>query len=225
VRALALLLCLVVVGGCAAPVTDRGMVEIVQAHAITHPATVYERIHAATFQLSIGHYGCSGTAVGPHSLLSAGHCFDGTPSRILINGGYCDISNLQLDGHDHAILTTAAPCRFSHWVAIGAAPKQGDQVFLYGNPLDFSDQLRFGRMSGWGYVPDEYKNEEPGFDGQFELFDVDSAPGDSGSGIFNDKGELVAVLSIGTIVFSYPLQLVGALPLSFTKAQLHAAGL
>lgn len=162
--------------------------------------------------------------MGAHVLLGAAHCFDiALPAAMKVNGELVEILSIVSDGSDHVLVTVSGT--FKHWSHIGHGTlRQGDPVFIWGNPSFLNDQLRVGRIAGKGHLPDEYCNADPMFCHEFQFFDIASTHGDSGAAIFNRYGQIVGVVSIGTAPISDPFNLMGAIPLAFTKAQLKEAG-
>jgi V8-like Glu-specific endopeptidase len=124
---------------------------------------------------------CSATAIGPQTLRTATHCLgtllqtvEGRPVRVV---RVVDRQN------DHADVVVAG-VRFLHWAHLGPVPKQGDRLRWWGNPLGEPDMYRQGYVSK---VRDD------------AIFvDATVCHGDSGSGLFNDAGQLVGVLSAMT---------------------------
>ena len=174
---------------------------------------VYDHVHASTLTLKMGNNGCSGTAVGRYTVLSASHCFDKDTRTILANGRACKVWTIANDGNDHALLTVS--CEFKAIARLGKAPKVGDRIFVWGNPRQFTDILRFGYVAGY------QDSAMPGL-GRAQLHDFNGWNGDSGAAIFDKRGRICAVVSIGS---GPPYKLMGSFPLKFTKAQLREAGL
>jgi hypothetical protein len=171
-----------------------------------------DRAHRTTLHLSMDTGSCSGTAIGPHAILSASHCFAGMQS-LSVNGVPVVVADAISDGHDHTILIVDQT--FLNWAQIGPAPAQGDQVFILGNPGELTDLYRGGHMSG------------SAVDGntRVSLYDLQDFPGDSGSGIFDEQGRLVGVISI-FMAFQdrgARIQFAGSFGLAFTPAQLALA--
>ena len=81
------------------------------AHPVRHA-------HACAVRLTIGEGTCSGTIIGPHSILSATHCFDGSP--VSINDRLVKVLQHIDDGDDHTILIVDQTYR--DWAGIGSAP-------------------------------------------------------------------------------------------------------
>ena len=122
---------------------------------------------------------CSGTLVGPNKLLSASHCFQG--GRLLtVNMVPVNVVQYQHDGKDHALITldTTFP---SHARVNFGGMAQGERVFMYGNPSGQADMLRRGYVAGTV--------------AQGTMLDLPVSQGDSGAAIFNERGEVVGVLT------------------------------
>ena len=136
--------------------------------------------------------------VGKRQLLSAAHCFEGS-ALLTVNQVPVNVVEYRHDGNDHALLTldtdfpTYTPMNMGGMV-------QGASVFMYGNPNDIHDLLRRGYVVGG--------------DAERTLLDMNVSHGDSGAGVFNDKGELVGVIT-GFGQFSSGMRL--ALVMPFTK--------
>lgn len=171
----------------------------------------FERAHGAALLLETPNGECSGTAVGPHAILTARHCYHGEPV-ITANGKPCEVVKGRDDGNDHALLIVRGCGPFLARVKHGEPPRQGDEVFIFGNPIYFRDQLRVGLTTGTGIV--EVAGMPLSKTQPFILFDLEIGPGDSGAGIFSDRGELVGVVSV-TTEKRYPFHPAGAWPLQF----------
>jgi hypothetical protein len=174
---------------------------------------VYEELHAATMRLEVPGGVCSGTAVSRNWILTAGHCLADGAKALRANGEHCEVHAIERDQQDH-ILVRVGGCHFKVTAKLGKAPKVGQAIWFYGNPGDFSDQLRFGRVAGYR------DNAMPGM-GRAQMLDVTGTFGDSGSGVFNEAGVLVGVVSIGNRSVGF----MGMFPIQFTRAQLDRAGL
>lgn len=126
---------------------------------------------------------CSATAVGPDTIETAAHCL----SRPLqtINGKHARVVRSQAIAFDR-LRVVVAGLRFKTWARIGVAV-QGERVRFWGQPRGFPFVYREGRIAGIFQ------------DGV--LLDASVCPGDSGSGLFNDAGELVGVVSAMTDPF------------------------
>lgn len=180
-----------------------GLMGAAPAHAPVRPVT-----HEATLILVFEDGGrCSGTAVGEHVLISAGHCFTESPLKS-INGQPTHMVNSASDGQDHTL--AVVDIGFPRWATIGGKFEQGAHISFWGNPLGAVNFYREGYMVG----------EVQGW----TLFDVPVAEGDSGSGIFGPDGRLISVVSTVNAPREY-FHLMGAKPLAFTREQLQGVGL
>lgn len=162
IRALFALVLLVTTAGCASHLSRED---------------VLAKTHATTVRLVMNDSGsCSGTAIGKHLLLSATHCF-ATLTSLTVNGKPAVVLKRVDDGKDHTILVLDTT--FTSWSKLGPEPKQTDLVFIWGNPGEYVDFYREGRVAG--YVSGEA--------GRVTLVDMPSGWfGDSGSAIFNESG-------------------------------------
>jgi serine protease Do len=122
---------------------------------------------------------CSGTMRGPHEFSTARHCIDGGEKVTKVNDQKVEMIGWRLTGKDSVIVSVRG-VTFKHWPRTGVA-HQGDRVFWWGNPLGARDMYREGYVSGF-------------FDGNM-VVDATICHGDSGSGVFNEYGELVGIVS------------------------------
>jgi S1-C subfamily serine protease len=135
---------------------------------------------------------------------------------MLVNGEKAAYIVAADDGRDHVLVkVTARQMTIAH---IGNKPRKGDQVLILGNPLGWSNLMRFGRVAGYSDL-----DCLPPIEGKCDtmMVDINTAGGDSGSGYFNKRGEVVGVHS-GTYSFG-PWKLAFAYPLQFTVEQWKAA--
>jgi V8-like Glu-specific endopeptidase len=166
---------------------------------------------------------CSGTAVGPHLILTATHCFGEGPlvptpetsALAQVNGKPVSTFKRIDDGQDHSLVVV--DITFDSFAAIASAPRQGDRVFLYGNPAGMHDMYREGYVTGFDHESSRV----------WTLYDVNGYMGDSGSGIFNERGDVVAVTSVLIYIseMGLPFKLMATLPLQFTANQYADVGL
>ena len=166
--------------------------------------------HKAAVKLTFDDGTCSGTVIGSHSILSATHCFVGAKS-MAVDGKPVQVLQLISDGNDHTIAVVGAT--YTHIAPFGPAAKVAAHVHIYGNPANFVDLYRNGRVYGNEVV-----------DGRtVTLWGLRIWLGDSGSGVFDNRGRLIGVISfmytfadIGTPVTN----MAGGFPLAFTPQQL-----
>jgi hypothetical protein len=185
---------------------------IEQQHATTHRIAVYDLLNGKTFNSEIGH--CSSTVVGRHALLTAQHCFmDSNLIRLDTEEKPTVIISSFIDGNDHVIYIVNRD--FSSWVSINERPLvPNEPVHFWGAPGSNSDVYR----SGYFVKMTTEEEIDPSLTFQFELFILPTFGGDSGSGVFDENGNVVAVTSMGD-KSADSLDL----PLAFSQAQLDAA--
>lgn len=129
---------------------------------------------------------CSASLYGKshHVILTAYHCWDEGGGAIqTVNGMPVTTRILSNDGHDHIFVHVDqfVPGRPTHLAPLPAA---GTEVYLWGNPLDFRSLLRIGYVSG------RYRLEGV----EYNVFQLNSWHGDSGGGVFDAQGDVVAVI-------------------------------
>lgn len=153
----------------------------------------HDAVRAMTHRIDVqtvrGIMGCSATAIGPDKLLTASHCVD-SMIALYVDEKPATVVSVTTDD-DRAIATLSAPV-FATWAQIGPTPKQGDPVRWWGNPRGVTDVYRESVVAA----------VEP----TLIALDAMVCHGDSGSGIFNASGQVVAVMSrmapdVGPCVF------------------------
>jgi S1-C subfamily serine protease len=148
---------------------------------------------------------CSGTAVGPHAILTARHCLSEDAGVLKIDGERVGYALIADDGNDHVLIRVTAS--FRHVAHFGSKPERGDQVWKIGNPAGLDHVLLVGRVAGW--------------DGEDMLVDVTGYKGDSGAALFDSMGRIVGVVSqLGRVEAFY---LMIAKPMRFTALQIATA--
>lgn len=141
------------------------------------PQPINDLAHRIEFHHADGYRVCGATAVGPNRLRTAAHCVhdgvlmvDGTPVLMVkATKLRSDVAEIEIKG-----LT------FKRWAKAGQA-KQGERARWIGNPKGLPNVYREGPVA-------------VAKDG-LVVVDATVCKGDSGSGIFNDRGELVGVIS------------------------------
>lgn len=157
---------------------------------------------------------CSGTIIGPHAVLTATHCFEDT-TLVRLNDTNAEVIQRMDDGRDHTIVLVNRT--FVYWVSVGSEAQQGDDVYYWGNPDGIWDWYRRGYVVG----TDTDAKGRP-----LTVYDINGFFGDSGSGIFNAQGQLVAVTSLcdATAVHGLQFKMMASYPLNFTLEQWVKAG-
>lgn len=123
---------------------------------------------------------CSATAVAADEIETAAHCL--AYPLVSIEGKSATIVAHHATGVDR-VRVKVAGVTFTKWAKLGKA-KQGDRVRWWGQPLGNPFVYREGLVAAIYH------------DGV--LIDGTICPGDSGSGLFDDAGKLVGVISFMT---------------------------
>lgn len=190
-------------------------------------AQAHAEAHSIQMETLLETKKCSATAVGPHALLSAAHCELGT-DELELDGYTVEVGGTIRDGRDHTIFILPK-IKFKDYAVINQTlPEQGDEIFYFGNPDKVKDWFRKG------YVVNVQKPE-----GLFSsaddpiIIDYDSNGyyGDSGAGIFNERGEVETVVTAGIMVHktadatadSLTAKFMQGLAMTFTAEQLERA--
>jgi V8-like Glu-specific endopeptidase len=197
--------------GPAATVTPTPTTAIERQHANTHRIAVYDMLGAKGFNKEAGH--CSGTVVGPHAILTAQHCFqDSNLIRLDTEKEPTVIVAAIIDGNDHVIYIVNR--EFSTWTPISERQLVSNEpVHFWGAPGHNKDVYR----DGYFQKMTTEKDVDPDEKFQFQMFILPVFGGDSGSGILDADGSVVAVVSMSD-ESAENLDL----PLAFTVEQLGA---
>ena len=169
---------------------------------------------------------CSATAIGPHALLTASHCEEPT-DKVLVDGDETRVLGILRDDKDHSILLVEQ--HFTRYASFATEkPKQGDDVFIFGNPAGKLGIFRKGYVAGFDKQATNFLEEAFG-GGEDEIYyDFNGWMGDSGGAIFDATGKIQAVVSVADLTPSrskdWPtFKLMGAFPLAFTPEQIKQA--
>jgi V8-like Glu-specific endopeptidase len=219
---------------CLSSLTAWANPAVTKAHKTTH------KIEMPSLLGSGG--SCSGTAIGPHALLTASHCVS-LSAVLTVDGEDAHIAGLMSDGLDHSIYLLEG-VEFKDYAEVDLDSKltQGDSVFVLGNPSHFKDMYRKGYVSGYdapekaepesdsildmfGLAPKKKKKHTDNDTVQLTYFDFNGFFGDSGSAIFDEQGKIVAVTSIiaGDENNGMSIKFMGAYELRLTPEQLKSA--
>jgi S1-C subfamily serine protease len=136
---------------------------------------------------------CTTTSINAHYWLTAAHCVADLDKKALdahlryIDGHLADVAQVSFDG-DMAVLITQdyelPAVKFA-----SMPPTWLDPLLIAGHPFGYD-----AVFVTQGTVANPYAKLE---DGYYMLFNVAAAPGNSGSCVFNQKGEVVSILQVG----------------------------
>lgn len=160
----------------------------------THMITYYEDSASGN---SVRSGLCTGTAVGPHALLTALHCDEGqsdTVSLDLAVRKYKIIGHIY-DGQDHIIYHLDGPA-FTQFVTIKEREAVlGEAVTSYGDGEgEYPQHSYYGKV-----VVDENGGDTSEIDiaAGAHVFTLPAVPGDSGSAVYGKDGDIVALVTYG----------------------------
>lgn len=129
--------------------------------------------------------GCSSTAVGPHTLLSAAHCIIGT-GGILVDDAHRHILNTIYDENDHVLLVVDGTSFPETRQIEQRDPIQNEHVRICGWPGDATKAVcRDGIFKSIEQAHHRLVWQLPVFGG------------DSGSGLVANNGKVINVVSLG----------------------------
>lgn len=162
--------------------------------------------------------GCSATAISAHALLTAGHCELAGATVAVDDALPIAPEEILHDKHDGMILIShvwdfkdVEPLSEFNW-----APKQGEALYMFGNPQGVRSMFRVGALAGTTTIPNDdlVHDGSPIFVGTMNV-----QPGDSGSSIYTHDGRRVGVLTYGI----FDGKFCGFYSLTFTPQQIAEA--
>lgn len=138
---------------------------------------------------------CTGTAIGPRTLLTASHCDEGQYETIRLDYAVTQKHILAhaSDGRDHTIYIVDGPV-FQNYVAakeIKVLPEVGSRVIMFGTGgQDFPPHVYYG------HVIDGKDHSDEDASAGIVYFDIPAIGGDSGSIVYDKDGNVVAIMSM-----------------------------
>jgi len=142
--------------------------------------------------------GCSGTFIGPYTILTAAHCFETPTTMVWARGPYEAVGYpVHLVAWDKKKDLALLDVPFKHpYVNIGSLPKRGDPVLNIGSPMNFEFVPSEGLIGETNY-------KATGFTARYLVTTAMCNPGSSGGGAFNAKGELIGVNTMIVGIFGW----------------------
>jgi hypothetical protein len=174
-------------------------------HYDAHNNQPFEASHSSTAQAKSSHrlsfintegenqdY-CTGTAIGPHAILTALHC-DENAQYLQVRIDYSfyryTIQTGVVDGRDHLILLLDGPAFTNIDSYVTRAPKQGEPVYIYGN-----GHAQFPAPLKVGFVTNEYDPSDVNAATQLFYVSLPIIPGDSGAAIYGADGAILGIVT------------------------------
>ncbi len=134
------------------------------------------------------HAVCSGSFINQNGfILTAGHCAQDAETIVVVtseNQEYEATIIATSSAHDLALLHIDK-LNTPHF-DLAKQALRGEKVFILGSPLAISNSLSTGIVAKLA--------------GDFTLVDCSALPGNSGSAVYNEAGEMICVLTAGYIV-------------------------
>lgn len=162
---------------------------------------------------------CTGTAIGPHAILSAKHCDDDGDVKSITIDLAVEKHNIVRrieDGRDHIIwLVSGTPLRNIVSVA-QKGPGNHEAVSFYG-----VGGGAYPPVPKYGYTMPCNDPSDADEDAGMKCFETNGIPGDSGSAIYNTSGDIVGILTYRD-GDTKPESNIGFVP-NFTAEQLQDA--
>ena len=163
---------------------------------------------------------CSSTAIGSRTILTASHCLIMPAGVILkgvsLRGNPTIVEKHIMDGKDHSIIIFSDET-FKSWVKLD----QKDQNSMYvGKNVQFWGwPSNFGKMYRKGYISAIFKKDGKAVSW---YLDMQGFPGDSGSGVYDESGRLIGVVSNMKFqsMKSISMRYVEMLNFNFTEEQI-----
>src|SRR5581483_4615554 len=162
---------------------------------------------------------CSGTAVGPHAILTATHCEVSTGQSLLIGSTRVQIVGVMRDGSDHTLLLITGASLPHVVTGEERTLAVGESIRMVGNPGGVEQMFRRGYIMG-GTTDSEGE--------RLIVLDINGFPGDSGAGLIDAAGHVVGVISLIHTEWrddpcSCMMKTMAAFPLAFSQQQIQKA--
>ena len=136
---------------------------------------------------------CTGTAIGYNAILTAAHCdeeHNATYVRFDLDTQRHKLLDSAIDGRDHIILLFSGSSFINIEPAVLGTANIGDTITIYGNAGGtYPAEPRYGKVTNCDDPSDVDAYAEQA------CYSFPVIPGDSGSAVFNVKGEIVGLVT------------------------------
>ena len=196
-----------------APVSDEPSIptaEVLPVPIIVDVSKQYKKARLNAARLVYRGSVCSGTKVYKDIILTATHCLDENQDLLTVDQETFTIEAILDDGNDHALIKLSG-ANFTTFATVTALIPQGDVAYYWGNPASLDMLFR--------------KTVFIGVDRELLLFDGNVFFGDSGAGMHDTNGSVIAVVSTLQLYFKGEFRLLGAFPFNFKEEDLIAIGM
>lgn len=177
----AVLLCLsMLFSGCAPKQQPKPSIQRKATHLILY--TQDHQVHGA----------CTGTIVGPHALMTAKHCDEGSFDAIRLDLAMHEyhIQKRWEDDHDHVVYGLDGDA-FDDISVIKQRPaKEGEPVYFYGDP-----EAQYPPVLKEGYVEHNSDPSEITRKTGMHEYTMESIPGCSGSAVYAADGSMIGLIT------------------------------
>lgn len=162
---------------------------------------------------------CTGTAIGPHAILTASHCNERDKVKNI---------KIDLSPETHTVLASAGDGRDHEILLIDGSPFKNIEVVHQATP-NLNEVATLYGVGGTEYPPNAKHGHVTGCDDPSDVdadagitcYSIHVIPGDSGSTIYNDYGEIIGITTYRDDA-TYPSSMVG-FTLNFTQKILDDA--
>lgn len=164
-----------------------GIVLAATVGVATADHTARHSANQTTVKMTMQNGDCGAVMVAPERALTATHCLARPNAALHIDGkAYPVFTGFALPGQDVAIIIVpGAPCPCASVRGISGA--EGEWAVVVGFPYDVAKVTTYGEIQG------HVKNTEDGQD--YVLVTAPVAPGNSGGGVYDLKGNMLGIVS------------------------------
>jgi len=138
---------------------------------------------------------CSSTAIAPHAFMTATHCLLSAKTSLFTMDyalEFHQILAVETDGRDHVIVLTDGTPFKNYSPIIPATPSLNEVVTIFGDGgYEYPPVPKYGRVTDCQDPSDV--DEAAGV----QCWTIPVIAGDSGSAVYNSKGQVVSLISYG----------------------------